>query len=282
MNSIQPENKLDILINFVAPSTYKYVSQCTDYDTAIQSLKSVFVKPRNEVYARHVLATRQQQSTENIDEYIQNLKCLTKDCHFKDVTARIYQDEYVREAFINGMKSGAIRQRLLENTTLTLEAAVDQARAMESAQQQSETYCNPGYQINAATEQREAPQHHEEPKRTALPTFASDTEPQLSAAVNKCFFCGRIRHPRSLGPARNVLCNNYDKKGHFAKVCRSSRAKTKQAIVSGLIAAVQEKIPRNLMKAAMPIQVNGKETSALIDTGSTSSFISRVCTHTRL
>ncbi len=41
---------------------------------------------------------------------------------------------------ITGLRSSYIRQRLLENKTLTLSGAYDQARTLESAQLQAETY----------------------------------------------------------------------------------------------------------------------------------------------
>ena len=37
----------------------------------------------------------------------------------------------------------------------------------------------------------------------------------------KCFFCGKGIHNRRNCPARNAMCNNCGKKGHFKSVCRS-------------------------------------------------------------
>jgi hypothetical protein len=54
---------------------------------------------------------------------------LSKDCNFSQVTANQYRDEAVRDAFITGLLSTNIRQRLLENKTLNLQTAFDQARA---------------------------------------------------------------------------------------------------------------------------------------------------------
>ena len=38
-----------------------------------------------------------------------------------------------------------------------------------------------------------------------------------------CYFCGIKRHPLQLFPARDAECNNCGKKGHFKKVCKSSK-----------------------------------------------------------
>ena len=132
-------NKLNVLINYVSSEVYQLFYEATTHDEAINLLKSLYVKKPNEIFARHKLATRNQQPG---DEYLQELKILSKDCNFSDVTAYQYRDEAVRDAFITGLLSTNIRQRLLENKTLNLQTAFDQARALDIAQRSSETYNN--------------------------------------------------------------------------------------------------------------------------------------------
>ena len=103
-------------------------------------MTSLYVKPKNEIFARHLLATRRQSSGESLDQFLQALKLLAKDCQFKTVTAVEACDNYVRDAFIKGLASGAIRQRLLENVTLNLKTAYEQARILEMAQKHSASY----------------------------------------------------------------------------------------------------------------------------------------------
>ena len=57
---------------------------------------------KNEIFARHVLATRRQQASETLDEYLRALKTLSKDCNFKSVTATQYCEESIRDAIITG------------------------------------------------------------------------------------------------------------------------------------------------------------------------------------
>ena len=64
---------------------------------------SLFVKPRNELVAGHILATR-QQPTESLDEYLQALKTPSKDCSFKKVMATQYCNQGLRDAFIIGLQ----------------------------------------------------------------------------------------------------------------------------------------------------------------------------------
>ena len=86
-------NKLRVLTNFGSPD----------------------VKAPNVIYACHRLSTRRQQpvNRESIGTYVQALKLLAKDCNFEAVTAKVYQEEAIRNAFISGILSNEIRQRLL-------------------------------------------------------------------------------------------------------------------------------------------------------------------------
>ncbi|XP_068229271.1 uncharacterized protein [Palaemon carinicauda] len=133
-------DKLVLLTNYVAPSVYDYISECETYEKAEEVLTSLYVKPNNEIFARYLLATRRKNSGEPMDQFLQALKRLAKDCQFKSETAEEACDSYVRDAFIDGLVSGAIRQRLLENLTLNLNTAYEQACTQEMAQKHSSSY----------------------------------------------------------------------------------------------------------------------------------------------
>lgn len=63
--------------------------------------------------------------------------------NLKSVSAEQYREELIRDTFINGLLSPKIRQRLLENSTLDLKSAFDQANALDLAQKNAETYTMP-------------------------------------------------------------------------------------------------------------------------------------------
>lgn len=133
-------NKLLLLTSHLSPSVYKLISGCTTYESALQKLENTYIKQKNVIFARFQLSTRSQQITESIDDFLLSLEELSKDCGFKAVTAEVYRDESIRNAFITGLASDTIRERLLENSTLSLEQAVDQARALESAHRNANLY----------------------------------------------------------------------------------------------------------------------------------------------
>ena len=75
-------NKLQILTNFVSPDVFDLFCEASSYEEAIGTLKTLYVKTPNEIFARHSLASRKQLSGETLDEYLQALKILSKKCNF--------------------------------------------------------------------------------------------------------------------------------------------------------------------------------------------------------
>ena len=78
------------------------------------------MKTPNNVFARHLLAMRQQKLGESLDEFFRELEKLKKNCNFSDYTAEECSNEAMRNAFISGLSSHSIQQWLLENKTLDL------------------------------------------------------------------------------------------------------------------------------------------------------------------
>ena len=137
------------MVNFVSPTVFHYIEAVEDYEVAFAMLEALFVKPTNEIYARHLLATRRQKASETLDEYLQALKTLSKDCIFKNGMAAQYCDKSIRDVFITGLMSNSIRQRLLENKTLDLKTMFDQARSLKSTMKSSESYTKSQSSFNA-------------------------------------------------------------------------------------------------------------------------------------
>ena len=89
-----PDKYLTI-INLMSHSVYDYVEDCTDYNSVVAILEKLYVKTPNEIFARHLLATRRQQSGESLDEFLLELRKLSKDCNLKAVSAEQYKEELV-------------------------------------------------------------------------------------------------------------------------------------------------------------------------------------------
>ena len=127
-------DKLAVLTNYIAPNVYEFISEVPSFEIAVKTLKDIYVKPKSEIFARHLLQTRKQETSETLDLYLQALKILAQDCNFTDVSANQYREESILDSFINGLHSNYIRQRLLEVRALDLKSTYDQARSLEMAQ----------------------------------------------------------------------------------------------------------------------------------------------------
>ena len=133
-------DKLKVLTARLSTPIYKLISEETTYESAITALQNLFVKPKNEIYARHMLATAKQDTGESVDEFILRINKLGQTCDFTAVRAQEYKDDMKRDSFINRLSSNFLRQRLFENRTLTFTEAHKKARSIELAKLNCETY----------------------------------------------------------------------------------------------------------------------------------------------
>lgn len=239
----------------------------------------------NQVFARHQLATRKQQPHESIDQFLQQLKLLSKDCGFAAVTASVYAQESVWDAFITGISSSAIRQRLLEKESLSLDEAIQHARSLELAQRNAECYLSSSPTILSAASDTSPAQNRSTTSSNpgGSGTLAHDASLPYSntAAVGrKCYFCGGGYHPRPRCPARNQNCWKCGRQGHLSSVCKSSSrtridnappyARNSSAVSLSASSADYASTKGSSTICAL---INGLEVRALVDSGSAISFL---------
>ena len=284
------DNRLNILMNYISPAVYEYIQDCDTYDNAITTLTEIYVKPINKIYARYRLATRKQGEGESLDAFIQDLHRLSKECSFEAVTAELHRQGYVRDAFISGIQSKVIRQKLLENTTLTMEETFNQARTLQTAHKNAESYYS-GNQFTACASTGSGESYGEQ--------LHSDGENVVAATSNqKCWFCGGARHVRrNLCPAWKHLCKLCGKYNHWEKVCNSSKNPVNQssqptqpnpkppqsAAIWPILATTSIPVPTSSESpkngkttAFCNIRIKKHSTRALLDSGSLSwSFIDK-------
>ncbi len=96
-----PEAKYNVLVNYVSPDIYLHISAETQYAPAVAVLASLFVKAKNQNYARHCLASRVQKDGESIEQFVIALETLAKDCNFEEATAAQHQEQCIRTACIH-------------------------------------------------------------------------------------------------------------------------------------------------------------------------------------
>ena len=105
----------------------------------------MYIKHTNKVLARYLLATHKQQGVVTSDQFLQAVKTLSKYCNFQNVNGAVYRDEAIHDAFIMGLESNIIPQRVMESyNSLDLDTMFSQVRSLDAAQKSSESYFLPG------------------------------------------------------------------------------------------------------------------------------------------
>ena len=140
---------------------------------------------KNPIFARYELISCKQQSGESLDRYLRKLKQLSMDCDYQAVSAQLHKEEAIRDAFIGGIISNEIRQRLLEDSNLTLQVAFEKAHSLETAQRKAESY----QFVSPSAEHIAKVQFcAEDNKLEGL--GRSHLEDYSAATAEKCVFCG--------------------------------------------------------------------------------------------
>ena len=264
MKVTDDKDKYHLLINFINPTVFTYISDYQTYPLAIKALQEMYDKPKNVMYSRHLLLTTKQQSNQSLDDFLCVLKNISKDCGYKAVTSEEHRNESILSAFVSGLSSNFIRQRLLESDNLTLGTAFTQARTLDLAQRNAESYQSNSYPqaCSVSSEQRSSEQGNSQ-----VTAFRPNKQSQ------RCWFCGGKRHPRSQCPAKENTCSSCGKVGHFSKCCNSKSENTAAIMIPFMqprLAATSTNYSKTVLEK---ILVNGVKTVALFDSGANGNFM---------
>ena len=248
-----------------------YITECTTYADALNKLKGAYeyVKPVNEIYARHHLNTSRKNKGESLEDFLQRPKILNNDCKdFVDVTASQCKEAAIRDAFIiTGLGSPHIRQRLLDNNELRLNHVFNKARSLHEAQKNAESYkvrhCEKIATVAFDNTKFGQPQKENKKRRSGFASFK----------YQSCKFCGGSWHKRADCPANQRLCYKCNRMGHFAKVCLSKVKKIPKTLATvsedekehSYISALNNLIGDE--KINVIVLVNGVRANCLIDNG---------------
>ena len=166
----------------------------------------------NLTYERHQFNTRNQNEGESIDSYVTELRILSKSCEFGDLT-----DSLIKDRLVCGVLKDSVRSRLLRETELTLQKAIDICRAAETSTQQMK--------VIQSTSSGATGSNMDVVKKKILKCKSlknTDNKPAGSTIKQKCGKCGYKHEPRKC-PAFGKLCHNCKKKNHFSTVCKNKK-----------------------------------------------------------
>lgn len=160
-----------------------------------------FCNPRkNLVFERSVYFRMRQQPDQTVDSFIVALKRQAALCEF----SYDERDNLIRDILVIGVRDAKLREELLRDPDLDLQAATNAAKARERS--------------NAEAQQMEAIQHPEKlavAKVTERPSPSQNNQPRCAA----CTFKHGNRRPC---PAIKAACHKCGKVGHFSRACTST------------------------------------------------------------
>ena len=85
----------------------------------------------NETMERHIFNCRNQEDGEQFDDFLTEIKILSKNCNFCNTC----YNGLLRDRIVNGIQNDAVRQKLLSQKDLNLEKAINICRADEKARE---------------------------------------------------------------------------------------------------------------------------------------------------
>ena len=174
------------------------------------------------------------------------LRQIAANCDFESITL----DQLLRDRLVTGTKTAKVRENLLKEKKLTLEKAIDIARAAESAAVQMKVMsAEPG--LNAVKEKEKE---------------QSENAPSVSSGWIKD--CGR-NHERRSCPAFGQICTYCKKRNHFVAKCPAkSKVSTVQErfylSAAGVGNRSREMVTLTVSKEPKPL--SGHNVSFLMDT----------------
>ena len=143
------------------------------------------------MYERYCFWSRDQIEDEPIDKWVKDLRTMTKNCEFEN-----QEDNLIRDKIVFGVRDSRVKERMLRETDLTLEKAVEICRAAESTKSQMREMCQQSQGTEQAciseVKKRADNSHNESRPRNDIQK--QDRNVRKERETFKCYNCGGAGH----------------------------------------------------------------------------------------
>lgn len=223
-NDIDNAHKVPALISLIGPKTYtllkNLIAPAKATDKNIKDLLKALrehLSPKPSVIAeRFRFHKRNQRPDESVLTYIAELRNLATHCQFEAAL-----NDTLRDRLVVGLRQESIQKRLLSETDLNLEKAINLAVAMETAARDAaevqgvkpETV----HKINTQPKPRQPQLFSKKPTVRNTSSFARPTTKR-----NTCYRCDG-EHPTSQCRHINSVCSYCQKDGHIERACMKKK-----------------------------------------------------------
>ena len=179
------------------------------YEQLVEILTKHYSPAPTEVMQSFRFNSRARKDGESIANYVAELRRLAEGCNYGDSLKKMLHDRLVW-----GVKDTTIQKKLLAETDLTLDKAIQLAQSSETAEKnlkemEGETPRDPVHQIR-------------KPSGCLYRKGSGTTKTSVIETRENCSRCGKLGHPSDDCPFRERVCYKCQSRGHLAKMCRSS------------------------------------------------------------
>ncbi|XP_046590280.1 uncharacterized protein LOC124293457 [Neodiprion lecontei] len=133
--SIESEMKVAIFLNLIGEDAVELFNTFnlsdadkTNEHKVIEHFEAYCVPKKNVVFERFVFYKRDQQDGETFEQYLTDIKKLSKNCQFQNFT-----NQMIRDRIVLGISDLILQNRLLQIDDLDMEKAVDYCKAAEAS-----------------------------------------------------------------------------------------------------------------------------------------------------
>ena len=184
-------------------------------DEIMDAFRSYCTPKKNIVFERHQFWSHSMPEGLAVDKFVTELRQKCKNCEFG-----VGEEDMIRDKLVFSVPNARMKERLLRETGLTLDKAVDICRAAEAAKSQMRVMGTTQTEASVQALSKMAvgsEKYKLSKKRKQRPPDRAQT-----FNANACRKCGGTHKPRQC-PAYGAVCHKCSKQNHFAKVCTSSQ-----------------------------------------------------------
>ncbi|CAH0724893.1 unnamed protein product, partial [Brenthis ino] len=276
-NKIEAARWKAVFLSVIGPKLFSLLKNlCTPvaprertYEELKKNLMNHLEPKPNVITERYKFGQRCQMSGESINTYLAELKKLSLYCNYGENLT-----EQIRDKFISGLNNEKIKQKLLNESEVTLEKAYNIAVQLENTDRDLEVMTSKVHRIGVAGKKRGGQRNH------------TCGQLQQSARSNNklCKCCGKGGHLKEVCWFKDRKCRSCGKIGHLLAVCRFKKGKKlcnyienehNQDIVLEDIQNLFTLSDTHVSPYKLELQINNKKVMFEIDTGAAISVISQ-------